>query len=127
MVKPKPFIASVNSFLIASAILSFCKKGIEGLEEIKQLSRLSKIKFAENEIDAFLSKLQNVIGLINQLQHVDTEGIQPLTSVVDTKIYTREDKVTDGGIEDDLFMNVPGKSADLAREIKCFIVPKMVE
>jgi aspartyl-tRNA(Asn)/glutamyl-tRNA(Gln) amidotransferase subunit C len=97
------------------------------LEEIKQLSRLCRIKFSEDEVGDLMSKLNNVIGLIKQLENVDTEGVEPLTSVVASKLYTREDKVTDGGIEDDLFINVPGKSANLAREIKCFIVPKVVE
>lgn len=97
------------------------------LKEIKQLSHLSRVKFAEDEIEGFTNKLQNVIGLIEPLRDVDTENVEPLTSVVASKLYTRRDEVTDGSIEDDLFINVPGKSAALAREIKCFIVPKVVE
>ncbi len=97
------------------------------LEKIKQLSRLCKIKFVDNEIELVRSKLQNVIGLIEQLQEVNTDGIEPLTSVVDMNLRLRKDKVTVGNIEDKLFANVSGKSSSLAKEIKCFVVPKVVE
>ena len=97
------------------------------LEEVKQLSRLCKIKFRDDEIDGFISKLQNVIGLMDQLQQVNTENIEPLASVEKAGLRMRKDQVTDGGIEDELFVNVPGLSANLAKEIKCFVVPKMVE
>ena len=40
---------------------------------------------------------------------------------------TREDEVTAGDIADQLFANVPAKNAEFAKEVKCFIVPKMVE
>jgi aspartyl-tRNA(Asn)/glutamyl-tRNA(Gln) amidotransferase subunit C len=97
------------------------------LEEVKQLSRLCKIKFSDNEIGDVVNKLQNVIELIEQLEEVDTDGIEPLTSVVKMNLRMREDEVTIGHIEDELFSNVPGSSAALAHEIKCFVVPKVVE
>lgn len=97
------------------------------LDAMKKLSRLSKIKLPENEIDAFISKLQNVMEMIDSLKEVNTEGVEPLTSAVRAKLYTRNDEVTDGDIQEDLFRNVPGDSAVLAKEVKCFIVPKMVE
>jgi aspartyl-tRNA(Asn)/glutamyl-tRNA(Gln) amidotransferase subunit C len=97
------------------------------LEEVKQLSRLCRIKFSDDEIDGVVIKLQNVINMIEQLQEVDTDGIEPLTSVVNAKLRMREDEVTVGNLEDQLFANVTGSSAALAKEIKCFVVPKVVE
>jgi aspartyl-tRNA(Asn)/glutamyl-tRNA(Gln) amidotransferase subunit C len=94
---------------------------------MKKLSKLSKIKLPENEVDGFIFKLQNVINMIDTLKEVDTEGIAPLTSAVRANLYLREDKVSDGNIADDLFKNVPGNSASMAKEIKCFVVPKVVE
>ena len=88
---------------------------------MKKLSKLSKIKLPANEVDAFISKLQSVINMI------DTEGVEPLTSAVRAHLYLRKDEVTDGGIVEDLFSNVPGNSSALAKEIKCYIVPKVVE
>jgi len=97
------------------------------LDVMKKLSKLSKINLPENEVDAFISKLQNVVNMIDTLKEVDTEGVEPLTSAVRANLYVREDNVTDGGIVEDLFSNVPGSSAGLAKEIKCYIVPKVVE
>lgn len=97
------------------------------LDAMKKLSKLTKIKLPDNEIGAFISKLQNVMDMINTLNEVNTENIEPLTSAVRANLYLRNDEVTDGGIVDDLFANVPGISATLAKEIKCYIVPKVVE
>lgn len=96
-------------------------------DTIKKLSKLTKINLPDNEEAAFIAKLQNVINMIDTLQEVDTEGVEPLTSVVHAKLYQRKDEVSDGGIAEQLFINVPGSSATLAREIKCFVVPKVVE
>jgi len=126
-----PLLVMESDLLNSSAMIPFIqnlnKKIIYmiTIEEVKQLSRLCRIKFSENETSSLVGKLQNVIGLIQQLQGVNTDGIEPLTSVVDASARTREDKVTIGNI--DLFTNVPGKTASLAKEIKCFIVPKVVE
>jgi aspartyl-tRNA(Asn)/glutamyl-tRNA(Gln) amidotransferase subunit C len=97
------------------------------LDAMKKLSKLTKIKLPENEVDAFISKLQNVMNMINTLQEVDTDGVEPLTSAVHANLYLRKDEVDDGGIVEDLFANVPGSSSALAKEIKCYIVPKVVE
>ena len=97
------------------------------LDVMKKLSKLTKIKLPDSEIDGFISKLQNVVNMIDTLKEVDTEGVEPLTSAVRANLYLRKDEVTDGGIVDDLFLNVPGNSAALAKEIKCYIVPKVVE
>jgi len=97
------------------------------LNVIKKLSKLAKINLPANEVDGFISKLQSVVNMIDSLKEVDTEGIEPLTSAVQASLYLREDKVTDGGIVEDLFSNVPGSSGSLAQEIKCYIVPKVVE
>ena len=97
------------------------------LAAMKKLSKLTKIKLPENEVDAFISKLQNVMDMINTLQEVDTDGVEPLTSAVRANLHLRKDEVTDGGKVNDLFDNVPGSSASLAQEISCYIVPKVVE
>ncbi len=97
------------------------------LDSMNKLSRLTKIKLPEHEIDAFISKLQNVMDMINTLKDVNTDDVEPLTSAVRANLHLRKDEVNDGGMVEDLFTNVPGGSAALAREIKCYVVPKVVE
>lgn len=97
------------------------------LDNIKKLSHLAKIKLDEKEAKDLQVKLSGIMNMIDTLKEVDTKGIEPLTSVVDATSRLREDEVNDGNIQYDLFKNAPGRAANLAKEIKCFVVPKVVE
>jgi len=96
-------------------------------EEVQKISRLAKLKFNDSQISELATQLTNIMDMIDDLNEVDCKDVQPLTSVCDTKLLLRKDEVTQNDISDELFSNVSGKSADLAREIKCFIVPKVIE
>ena len=62
-----------------------------------------------------------VLGWIDQLNEVDISDVEPLTSVVETKLPMREDVVTDGNIPDQVLANAP------RTEDGFFVVPKSVE
>ena len=96
-------------------------------DELKKLQKLSKLDFSDSEIQAFSKKLENVVGMIDKLQEVDCEGIEPLRSVCDMHQRCREDKIEISDIWEDLFKNVPEKGYEIAREVKCFVVPKVIE
>lgn len=96
-------------------------------EELEKLSQLAKIRLEPKEIEDFKQKLEGVMGLIDTLKEVDTKGVEPLTSVIDAHARLRKDEVTEKNIDDTLFDNVPKATKDMAKEIKCFVVPKMVE
>ena len=72
-------------------------------------------------------KLKNVVGMIDKLQEIDSQGVEPLRSVCDMHQRFREDKVVNSNISEDLFKNVPGSGSQIAREVKCFVVPKVIE
>lgn len=97
------------------------------IDEVKKLSHLAKLKLDDKEVTELQTNLSSIMDMIDALKEVDTENVEPLTSVVDATNRVREDQVNDGDIQDDLFKNAPGKTADLAKEIKCFVVPKVVE
>jgi aspartyl-tRNA(Asn)/glutamyl-tRNA(Gln) amidotransferase subunit C len=96
-------------------------------EELKKLQKLAKLSFSKDELDNFAKKLNSVMAMIDSLVEVNCENIEPLRSVSDMYQRTREDKVNVGNISNQLFANVPAKNAEFAKEVKCFIVPKMVE
>ena len=96
-------------------------------EEVEKLSHLSKIRLKLDQVDDFCNKLKGVMEMIDTLKEVDVEGVEPLTSVVDTSARMRGDEVTEKNIDTDLFANAPGSTSEMAKEIKCFVVPKMVE
>ncbi|MDF2965177.1 MAG: gatC [Rickettsiaceae bacterium] len=96
-------------------------------EDVKRCAKLSRIKFEDDKLDYMAGQLSRIMEMIDQLKEVDTEGAIPLTSVLEANLRMREDAVTTHNIEDKLFTNVPGQDAEFAKEIKCYIVPKVVE
>ncbi len=87
----------------------------------KRVANLARIEVADSELDQLSSELNNVLEMIDQLQEVDVEGVEPMTSVVPMNAPLREDVVTAGDIQSQILANAP-----LARE-GFFAVPKVVE
>jgi len=96
-------------------------------EDVKKAARLAKIQFSESDIGKYTLQLGNIMDMIEDLKEVDTDNVEPLTSVHDAFLRLREDEVTEKDLGASLFANAPGSSAAFAKEIKCFIVPKVVE
>ncbi len=95
--------------------------------ELKKLQKLAKLSFTQSESEAFLQKLTSVMDMIDQLQDVDCSGVEPLRSVCDGNQRLRLDEVTADDKSDDLFKNIPDTGSSFAKEIKCFVVPKVIE
>ena len=96
-------------------------------QEVRKIAKLSRLSFSDEAYQNFQTQLSGIMDMIDQIQEVDCENVEPLTSVTDASLRMREDVVTNKVDIDELFSNTPGKDALLAREIKCFIVPKVVE
>jgi len=96
-------------------------------DELKKLQRLAKLDFSDNEIENFSKKLQNVVKMIDTLKEIDSEGVMPLRSVWDMHQRFREDKIENVNLSEELFKNVPDSGSQIAQEVKCFIVPKVIE
>lgn len=88
---------------------------------VGKIARLARIKVTEQEKDVLSAELSNILKMIEELNAVNTEGVEPLTSVVQMQMFEREDKVTDGGIPEKILKNAPEQTAGF------FVVPKVVE
>ena len=88
---------------------------------VGKIARLARIKVTEQEKDVLSAELTNILKMIEELNAVNTDGVEPLTSVVQMQMYQREDKVTDGAIPDKILQNAPETAAGF------FVVPKVVE
>ena len=75
----------------------------------------------EAMIDALARELSGILQWIDQLAEVDTDGVEPMTSVVHAKLPMREDVVTDGGDAERVLANAPRRADGF------FVVPKVVE
>lgn len=90
-------------------------------EDVKKVARLSRIAVPEERLEQLADELTGIMGWIEQLNEVDIEGVEPMTSVVAATLPMRKDVVTDGGIQDQILANAP-RSED-----GFFVVPKAVE
>ncbi|MDQ3479251.1 MAG: Asp-tRNA(Asn)/Glu-tRNA(Gln) amidotransferase subunit GatC [Pseudomonadota bacterium] len=90
-------------------------------DQVRHIARLARIKMSDEEIEALAPELNNILGWIEQLAEVNTDGIEPLTAVIDNKLRLRDDVVTDGNCRDAVLANAPGA------EHGFFAVPKVIE
>lgn len=90
-------------------------------DQVRHIARLARIKMSDEEIEALAPELNNILSWIEQLAEVPTDGVQPLTAVIDTKLRLRDDVVSDGNCRDAVLANAPGA------EHGFFAVPKVIE
>lgn len=90
-------------------------------EDVRKVARLSRIAVSEERLEEMTGELNGIMDWIDQLNEVDVEGVEAMTSVVETALPMREDVVTDGNIQDKVLANAP-RSED-----GFFVVPKAVE
>ncbi len=97
------------------------------IDQVKKAAKLVRLNFTEDELNTYRTQLNNIMNMIDTISEIDCSGVEPLTSVCDMNLRVRDDKEEDLVSIDSLFSNAPGKDSDLAKEIKCFVVPKVVE
>jgi aspartyl-tRNA(Asn)/glutamyl-tRNA(Gln) amidotransferase subunit C len=90
-------------------------------DTVRRIAHLARIAVAEEEVAPLQGELNAILAFVEQLSEVDVTGVEPMTSVTPMAMKKREDKVTDGGIPDDIVRNAP------ATEDHFFVVPKVVE
>ena len=92
---------------------------------VAKVATLARIKLPDAELEKMTHELAAIIAWVEQLDAVDTTGVEPMTSVVETLLPQRADAVTDGGDAAALTANAPERVA--AGEGAFFVVPKVVE
>ncbi len=90
-------------------------------KQVRHIAKLARIAMSDAEVEAMVPELNNILGWVEQLSEVNTEGVEPLTAVIDQKLRLRDDKVTDGDKRDAVLANAPeGQHGFVA-------VPKVIE
>jgi len=91
------------------------------LTTVKRVAKLARIAVSEDQANKMVGELNNIIGFVEQLNEVNVDGVEPMTSVVTMTMRKRKDTVTDGNKADDIVANAP------ATEDHYFMVPKVIE
>lgn len=88
---------------------------------VRRVAHLARIKTPEDRLEPLAQELNGILAWIEQLNEVDVDGVEPMTSNVHQPLRLRDDAVTDGNKVAEVLGNAP-KSAD-----GFFVVPKVVE
>jgi len=91
------------------------------IEQVRHIAKLARIAMSDVEVEALVPELNNILGWVEQLGEVDTEGVEPLTAVIDQRLRLRDDAVTDGDCRDAVLANAPEAQHGF------FAVPKVIE
>lgn len=88
---------------------------------VKRVAKLARIAVSDEEAQKLQGELNNILGFVEQLNEVDVEGVEPMTSVIEVEMKKRDDTINDGDKSDDIVANAP------MTEDGFFMVPKVVE
>ena len=91
------------------------------LKTIKHISKLSRISVDEQKAEKLAGDLNSIFEFVEKLNELNTDNIEPLTSVAETTLKFREDEVKSENIREQIIKNSPEDNEDF------FVVPKVVE
>ncbi|MGM0583046.1 MAG: Asp-tRNA(Asn)/Glu-tRNA(Gln) amidotransferase subunit GatC [Pseudomonadota bacterium] len=86
-----------------------------------RVAQLARIRVPEAELEGLAKDLSGILDWVEQLQEVDVEGVEPMTSVSPMSLRRRPDEVTAGNIRERILANAPETREGF------FTVPKVVE
>lgn len=90
-------------------------------DDTRKVAKLSRIRLDDAEVEHFTNELNGILHWVEQLQEVDTDGVEMMTSVANLTQPMRADVVNDGNQAEAIVANAP------ASEYGCFAVPKVIE
>jgi len=90
-------------------------------DTVKKIGRLARLHIPDNKQEQIACELNAILNWIEELNKVDTTGVEPLASVTGHALPQREDVVSDGNKSEDVLANAPEQASGF------FVVPKVVE
>jgi aspartyl-tRNA(Asn)/glutamyl-tRNA(Gln) amidotransferase subunit C len=91
------------------------------LKTIKHISKLSRISVDDEKAKKLAGDMNSIFDFIEKLKELDTDNVEPLTSVAETTLKLRVDKIKSENIKEDVLKNSPDENEDF------FVVPRVVE
>jgi aspartyl-tRNA(Asn)/glutamyl-tRNA(Gln) amidotransferase subunit C len=88
---------------------------------VAHIATLARIRVPASDQEQLVHELNGILKWVEQLSEIDTDGVEPMSSVAEMTLPMRADKVTDGDRRDDIIGNAPAAAHGF------FAVPKVVE
>ncbi len=93
-------------------------------DDVKKIAKLARIMMNETEVEKYRNEINKILAWIEQLQEINTDGIEPMTTAEDVPLPMREDRV--GIMNDQSSQQAVLKNAPNAK-YNYFAVSKVVE
>ena len=91
------------------------------LKTVKHISKLARISIEDEKAKKLASDLNSIFEFIEKLNQLNTNKVQPLTSIAETPLKLRNDEIKSKNIREQILKNSPDRNKDF------FVVPKVVE
>ena len=89
--------------------------------EVEKIAHLARLHISESEADEVTNRIIDILALIDQMQSVDTDAVEPLAHPLDVVQRLRSDTVTERDNRDELQTLAPASQDGL------YLVPKVIE
>ena len=89
--------------------------------EIEKIAQLARIRVAPSDIAELTERITGILDMVDQMQAVDTDGVEPLASPLNASQRLREDQVTEADRHGEFQGIAPATESDL------YLVPKVID
>jgi aspartyl-tRNA(Asn)/glutamyl-tRNA(Gln) amidotransferase subunit C len=90
-------------------------------DEIEKIAELARIRIADGQIGEITRRITDILSMVDQLQAIDTEGVEPMSSPLDATQVLRQDEVTQSNSRDAFQAIAPAVESGL------YLVPKVID
>ena len=90
-------------------------------DKIKNVSKLARISVDEKKIASLGKDLNSIFKFIEKLNELNTDKVEPLSSILNEPLRSRKDEINDGKIREKILKNSPQQNEEF------FVVPKVIE
>ena len=92
-----------------------------GPEKVRQVARLARINLSQDEVQQFAGQLSDILAYVEQLNELDTDGVEPTTHPLRMSNVFRPDRIGQSLTSEQALANAPQRQGDF------FAVPKVLE
>ncbi len=89
-------------------------------DDVKHIAKLARIELKAEELEKFRSDLNKVLGYVEVLKTVDTEGVEPLATVTGLENVWREDEAEESEVQEEIVKNAPERKGKFIKVKKVF-------
>ena len=92
-------------------------------EKIKHVAKLARISVDEAKVESLTKDLNSIFKFIEQLNELNTDKVEPLTSIHNQSLRSRKDEISDGKIREKILKNSPKENEEFFKKQSVVVGP----